>query len=600
MELNELKKLIRDTDVADVNGLLKYAGRLSKYFAEEQTGKRIAVLGTCNIQYFTRALQCILFRDGIEATFYEGEYDGIKMDVLGEKSSFYSFEPEIVVLIPDYRDIKKFPALLSSLETVSEYISAYYKDMRNIWEHINEKLPNVQIVMANYVLPIDRSLGNLEINYGFSRQMILQELNLKISREHPRYVTIVDMEYQAALIGKLNWFDESGYMLNKSPFSLSETGRVAEVFAKVIEAYCGKVRKCLVLDLDNTLWGGVVSEEGAAGIKIDPNDAVGEAYLSFQTYVKRLNERGIILAVCSKNDMEIAKEPFVKNRNMVLKLENFACFHANWRNKAENIRQIAQEINIGLDSIVLFDDNPAEREIVKMQLQEVLVIEVPQEPAEYVRTLETSNAFCWTALTKEDLSRSETYKADVRRGELQQAADNYDEYLIQLKMKGKVKRTAESDLLRVSQLVNKSNQFNLRTVRYTEAEITALSKDPDVALLSAVLSDKFSNYGIISCVILKRIDKECFIDTWVMSCRVLKRGMELMMFQKIYDIAIEWGCECIKGEYIPTVKNGMVHGLLADLGFDRTAVNDNGSEDYSYHVQNVPTLKFYIEEDVNL
>lgn len=596
MELDKLRESIKNVNIADVNSLLKFARRLS-HTADQGTEKRIAVLGTCNIKYFTQVLRCLLFKDGIDTVFYEGDYDGIKMDVLDDTSDLYAFDPEIVVLLPDYRDVKDFPALFSTLETVSEYISAHYEEVQNIWRHIHEKLFNAQIVTANYVVPIERSLGNLEVNYSFSRQIVLQELNLKMSREHPVYVTLIDLEYQAALTGKLRWFDESGYMLNKTPFALAETGRVAELFAKVIEAYWGKVKKCLVVDLDNTLWGGIVSEEGAFGVKVDPNDAVGEAYLSFQKYLKSLNERGIILAVCSKNDMEIAREPFIKNSNMILRLENFASFYANWQDKAENVRQIAKEINIGLDSIVFFDDNPAEQEIIKMQLPEVFVVNVPREPAEYVRALELSNAFVWTTLTKEDLERAETYEANARREELQQTVNSYEDYLIQLGMKGKAGKPTENELLRFSQLINKSNQFNLRTMRYTEAEISAFSKQEDVALLSATLADKFSNYGIVSCVILRRTGLECFIDTWVMSCRVLKRGLEYMVFQKIYDTAVAWGCKLIIGEYIPTAKNNMVHDLLPDIGFSKMTVDAYGCEKYSYQIQNVPKLKYYIMEE---
>lgn len=596
MELDELKISIKNTDVTDVNRLLKFARRLP-HVVSKGNEKRIAVLGTCNIQYIARILRCLLFKDGMETVIYEGEYDGIKMDVLDYTSKFYEFKPEIVVLFPDYRDVKDFPALFSTSETISEYILANFKEVQNIWSHIHEKLPNAQIVSANYVIPIERSLGNLEINYRFSRQLILQELNLMMSKEHPDYVTLIDLEYQASLTGKLKWFDESGYMLNKSPFTLVETGRVAELFVKVIEAFWGRIRKCLVVDLDNTLWGGIVSEEGSLGVNVDPNDPVGEAYLSFQRYLKFLNERGIILAVCSKNDIEIAKEPFIINENMILRLKDFASFYANWQDKAENVRKIAKEINIGLESIVFFDDNPAEQEIIRMQLPEVLVINVPKEPAEYVRALELSNAFVWTALTREDLNRAETYEANVRRRELQETTNSYEDYLIQLGMKGKVCRPTDHEILRFAQLVNKSNQFNLRTVRYTEADISAFSKQEDIALLEAMLTDKFSDYGIVSCVILKRMEQECFIDTWVMSCRVLKRGLEYMVFQKIYETAVDWGCTSITGEYIPTVKNGMVHSLLPDIGFNKTAVEKDGREKYSYQTKDIPELNYYILEE---
>ena len=554
-------------DSVQINKILKDARKHAKAAkASERYDIKIAVLGSCSIQYFAMLLRHYLYNEGITADIYEGEYNGIMMDVLDASSELYAFAPDVVIIIPDYRDIKECPALLDDNSAI-ELCNRFVKNYVGIWKQLTAHIPTVTVMQGNFVIPIESPLGNLEVNYKFSHRSFIRMINDRLLEAKPENVVLVDIDNLASLMGKKVWFDFSQYFLTKMPCRLECLYDLVEMFAKQIMALKGKVRKCLVLDLDNTLWGGIVSEDGYNGINLDPNNAVGESFLFFQQYLLGLKERGVILAVCSKNDEAVAKEPFEKNRNMKLKLTDIACFVANWEDKATNIKRIAKELNIGLDSMVFFDDNPAEREIVRSFLPMVKIIDVPQDSSDYVLALDIASAFEWTQITQEDVVRNQSYMAENRRKELSSNYVNYDEYLKALEMRARIGRISNEQTGRFSQLINKSNQFNLRTMRYTEANIVAFMNDDNKRCLFAELSDKFSDYGLISCVILTKQADTCFIDTWVMSCRVLKRGLEYLMFDYILKTAQEWHCSYIIGEYIPTAKNNMVKGLYKTLGF---------------------------------
>lgn len=560
----------------DVTVLMKLANRLKKQKALE--GKKdgvlkLAVLGSYSIQHFAGILDVFLQAEGTDTDIYEGEYDGINMDVLDENSALYQFAPDIVILVTHTNDIHSFPALLapeSAIQTVLDRQMAYY---HHLWECL-ERIPGCQIIQTNFVVPLHRALGNMEAGCSFSRSSYIRLLNLELAKRHPRFVTIVDMDYLASAVGKRKWFDYSSYFLTKAGFHVDFLGEAAALFTREIAALKGKTRKCLVLDLDNTLWGGVVGDDGYDKIQVDPHNAVGESYRYFQQYIKNLRDRGVILAVCSKNDEETAKQPFLKNPDMILKLSDFACFKADWNDKAGNIRAIAEELNIGTDSLVFVDDNPAEREIVRQFVPEVLVIDLPEDPAEYADALEEAAPFEWTELTREDLSRADSYTADRERVLLSESFVNYEEYLCSLQMEGTADLVGDAQTGRFVQLINKSNQFNLRTRRYTDAQIEKLKNDKNVRLIYVDLKDRFTSYGLISCIILKKTGEDCFIDTWLMSCRVLKRGVEDFAFRKVIKEARNMGCKRIIGEYIPSKKNGMVKDFYAGLGFQSLGETD--------------------------
>ncbi|MCR4589348.1 MAG: HAD-IIIC family phosphatase [Lachnospiraceae bacterium] len=579
--------------------LLKTANRLIKSPADQSFAKKsgnaeelkIAVLGTCSIQHFVKLLKLFLDRENVDADIYEGEYDGINMDTLDKSSPFYTFDPKFVILLFRHNDFRWENE--DSLKEAIDYTE-------NIISHISE-INGVTILLSNIALPPERPWGSLEANYGNSSRALMRKYNMHFAEHHPGNVRLIDMEYLSSMKGKESWFDDTAYYLTKQGFNMDYLKDVAWEVTSMIMPGLGRVRKCLVLDLDNTVWGGVVGDEGPEGINLDPNDPIGEAFLAFQKYVLSLKRRGVLIAVNSKNDEDIAKEPFEKNPNMLLKLNDIACFVANWSDKAGNMAYIAKQLNIGMNSLVFFDDNPAEREMIRRFCPEVMVIDVPDEPENFVNTLDRARAFEWTVITKEDLSRSDSYQENRKREELAASFVDYKEYLKALEMKGHAGITGEAEAERFAQLTNKSNQFNLRTMRYSDGEIRQMMDDKDTRLIYVSLSDKFTEYGIISCIVLKKGCPElkigedaCFIENWCMSCRVLKRGVENLAFKKVCEEAREMGCKKVVGEYVRTKKNGMVEGLYASLGF--APVSHPGHVMYEFDLSKEPAGEYYVSE----
>lgn len=562
-----------------INKSRRYAKNLKK--SGNSATLKVAVLGSCSIQYFTTVLRYLLHCDGIDVDIYESEYNGITMDVFDKQSALYTFNPNIVIILIHFLDVKIFPALLEEKEKTDSLINDTFLYYSNLWNLLSE-IDSVQILQSNFVIPPEHILGNLENQSSYSKTRFYLNLNRKFVEEKNKNVIIVDVDLISNYVGKYQWIDYKSYFLNKAPCKIDFIPELANVFERQILAIKGKTKKCIVLDLDNTLWGGVVGDDGCDGIQLDPNNAIGEAYRYFQTYLLELKKRGVILAICSKNDEENAKEPFIKNRNMILQLDDISCFIANWENKADNIRRIARELNIGIDSLVFFDDNPAEREIVKRFVPECHVVEVPKDPANYVIQLDKECVFDWVQLTKEDIMRSNSYIENRNRTNLENQFVDYKEYLKALDMKGQAECLTSSDIERFTQLLNKSNQFNLRTQRYTESQIDEIINRKDGKCIYVRLQDKFSEFGIVSCVVLKKIESVCFIESWVMSCRVLKRGVEKFMFKKIIEESKNWGCRQIIGEYIESPKNGMVKDFYESLGF---SLKENSNKKKKYFME---------------
>ena len=557
--------------------LLLQAGRFDRleqaFLAEhgdEYVAKRIAVLASHSAQHFLGVLKLFLYAEGIAPRFYVGPYGGIVSAVLATGSEFHAFKPEILLVFPVADDIKSYPKLFASTESVQEWIEIQGKSYLTLWDAVARHNPECLILHSLFVIPFIRQLGNLETNYLFSRTNCLRGLNAYLIQHRPSNVTLVDMDYFASYFGKEKWFDEVAFFVSKQPFSLDASKIVASWFSRVLGTTIGHVRKCLVLDLDNTIWGGVIGDDGLNGINVDPNSPVGEAYLAFQRYLVTLRQRGVLLAVCSKNDEDAAKLPFTDHPDMILKPDDFAAFVANWDDKLTNVRRVAQHLNIGIDSVVFFDDNPAERALVREFEPSVEVIEVPDDPALYIRALEESFCFEWLQLSGEDITRSDSYVQDRKRLELKTQFVDYDSYLRSLEMEAWVDMTEEQSLPRVCQLINKTNQFNTRTQRYSESALRDMfGKPAEFSLVQIRLKDKFTNYGIISSLIVRYIEGAAFIENWVMSCRVFKRGLENVVINALCALARSRNCQWLIGEYIPTSKNGFVAKLYEEFGFAR-------------------------------
>jgi FkbH-like protein len=391
-------------------------------------------------------------------------------------------------------------------------------------------------------------------------------VNLYLGLNAPDYMHICDLEFLAFRLGGLASADPRGWFESKQIGSPALLADCAWETARIILSLRRASKKVLVLDLDNTLWGGVVGEDGLEGIELGDTSPRGEAFKAFQNHILTLKNRGVLLAVCSKNDHARAIEPFEKHPEMVLRFGDFAAFKANWEPKSENIRQIAAELNLGLDSFVFVDDNPAEVEILRQFVPEVTTILLGPDPAEYVAQLADSRLFEPRTITGEDIQRTSQYRSESERKALASSVTDMDAYLESLEIEAVISEFTPVDVPRLAQLINKSNQFNLTTRRRGEAEVTAIMKEPDYVAFSVRLSDRFGDHGLISVVIARKAGHIMEIDTWLMSCRVLGRQVEDEALNEVVRLAKMRGCNVLRGVYLPTAKNEMVRDFYPRMG----------------------------------
>lgn len=545
---------------------------------------RIAILGGSTTTEVRSMLELFLLAQGIEPTFYESGYNRYFEDVEFENPDLWNFRPNVVLIHTTWHNILEFPELLEAEVDVENRFHAVMARFESFWRKIHTEL-GALIIQNNFDLPRFRSLGNLEASEAFGRVNFVLRLNAefaKYARSHSHFL-INDILYLSAQMGQTAWFRNT-YWYNFH-MALSPTASVAlgHNVAAIIKSVYGKSKKCLVLDLDNTLWGGVIGDDGLQNLILGKDHPVGEAFLDFQRYVKNLQKRGVILAVCSKNDEENAKEGF-SHPDSVLKLEDFSAFKANWNSKPENIREIAAELNIGLDSMVFIDDNPAERALVEEQLPEVGVPNVGTDVSAFAEILEHERFFEVDKVVQDDLSRSAYYAANAERSAGQARFSNYGEFLASLEMSAEISSFRPVYLERITQLINKTNQFNLTTRRYTSGEVEAIAKDPGFITLYGRLADKFGDNGLVSVLIGAITDETLQLDLWLMSCRVLKREMELAMFDGLIEQCQERGLRKIIGVYIPSKKNRMVAGHYASLGFRSMGETSEGRELWCYDI----------------
>lgn len=527
---------------------------------------KIAVLSNFMMTQFSELLDLYLFGIGIDASIYLPDYGMLRQEVLDPSSRIYSEKPSIVVIASGWRDLTQVPAPGQTTEQVKQMVAAEVAEWASMWKTLHDRL-GCQVIQNNFDAPPWRTLGNHEAREGAGLAGFIARVNLAMQDSAPAYVTVHDLDHLSASHGRWTWGDERYFHLAKIPCAPECQVDYAHSVASLIAAQQGLSKKCLVLDLDNTLWGGVIGDDGLAGIRLGQGDAEGEAFLAFQRYAKGLRSRGIILAVCSKNEHGIAKEAFDRHPDMILRYEDIACFVANWNDKAGNLRAIASQLNIGLDALVFVDDNPAERSLVRRFAPEVVVPELPPDPADFVRAVDRHRYFQTVGLSAEDYRRADFYKSNAARAQAETSAAGLDQFLQSLQMTARVGPINALSLERSTQLINKSNQFNLTTRRRTQAEVLALTQDPSWITLTVSLADRFGDNGLIS-VLLARIRGTVLeIDTWLMSCRVLRRGVEHLALDLLCAKAAARGCELVRGEYIPTAKNALVAEHYRLLGF---------------------------------
>lgn len=551
--------------------------------------KRIAILGDTATQCLTTAIIGDFFLRGYVADVFEADYNQVERQILDPTSQLYEFNPEYVIIFQSTHKLLEH----YSLEEPSKR-SSLAEERLDFIKRICSTVPG-RIIYYNYPEIDDSIFGNYANQIPSSFIYQLRKLNyelMNIAQQCPN-LFICDLSAISAKYGRNFMYDAPIYMNTEMILNLDAIPLVASQTVDIIAATEGKFKKCLIMDLDNTLWGGIVGDDGWEGIQIGHGLGDGKAFSELQQWIKKLKERGIILAVCSKNDETKAKEPFEKNPEMVLKLNDIAVFIANWENKADNIRLIQSILNIGFDSMVFIDDNPFERNIVREHIQGITVPELPEDPSDYLEFLYSLNLFETASYSENDKDRTKQYQIEAQRASLKKAFTNEADFLKSLNMVSDVQNFNRFNTPRVAQLSQRSNQFNLRTIRYTESEITKMADDNKFATFAFSLTDKFGDNGLIAVVILEKKDTETlFIDTWFMSCRVLKRGMESFTLNTIVNYAKNNKFKRIIGEYLPTTKNQMVSQHYPNLGFIK--VEGTPTETYMLEVENYKIKECYI------
>ena len=535
--------------------------------------KNIAILGGSTTAEIKNILELFLLNNGIKPNFYESEYNKYYEDALFGNKELDKFNPDIVYIHTTNQNIIKYPELKDSETEINTLLNSEIERYISIWNSLSKF--NCAIIQNNFDLTIDRSLGNLDYSDIHGKTYFINKLNdefAKSSREI-KNLYINDINYLSSYLGLKNWFDKSLWHQAKYALSLDAIPELAFNISKIINSIFGKTKKCLVLDLDNTCWGGVIGDDGLDGIHIGTETAIAEVYTTFQKYAKELKLRGITLAVCSKNDFKNAKEGF-EHPESILKFDNFTSFKANWDPKHQNIMDIAKEINIGIDSLVFIDDNPVERDIVSSQIPSVTVPNVGNDIMHFIDHIDRNGYFEPISLLADDINRNQYYEDNKKRAVEESTFKSYDDFLVSLEMTADVKPFSSIYLDRITQLTNKTNQFNLTTKRYTAGEIENIAGSDDYIKIYGKLTDKYGDNGLIAITIGSIKENQCHIDLWLMSCRVLKRDMEFAMLDELVRQCKEKGVSEIVGYYYKSAKNNMVSDLYERFGFALSNTND--------------------------
>ena len=543
--------------------------------------KNIAVLGGSTTHDIIAALELFLLNHGIEPSFYESEYAQYYQDAMFGNPELDEFHPDIIFVHTSLRNINVgFPSMSDSREQVKELIDSQVKYFEGMWEKLRSKF-NCPIIQNNFEMPFYRLLGNKDAQDYRGRTNFVTELNRRFYQyadEHNDFY-IHDINYISAAYGLEQWSDPFYWYMYKYCLCLPAIPEFAFNLSNIIKSIFGKNKKALVLDLDNTLWSGVVGDDGVDGIDVGQETSVGQGFYEFQTYLKAHKQLGILLNVASKNDHENAIAG-LNHPSGVLRPDDFTIIKANWDAKSENLKKIAAELSLLPESLVFVDDNPAEREIVRAYVPGVAVPEV-NKVEEYIRNIDRGGYFEVTTFSADDASRVEMYRQNIMRAQAQESFTDYNEYLLSLEMHADIKDFEPLYLARITQLTNKSNQFNLTTKRFTESEMEAVAADDRYVRLYGRLVDKFGDNGIVSVVIGRQEDNILHMELWLMSCRVLKRDMEQAMLDEVVRQAALRGIDEIRGYYYPTAKNKMVEKLYETFGFTLLSSDDAGNTVWS-------------------
>lgn len=554
---------------------------------------KMALVGDTATQFLATALKGMGVERGLNIILFEAEYNQVERQFMDPTSDLFEFDADIIVMFQSTHKLGEHHSLLP-VERQASLADDRLTFITSICG--NQNLSNKKIIYFNYPEIEDTVFGSYANKVISSLSYQVRKLNfelMSLAQQFPN-LFICDIAGLQNKLGRDMMFATNVYVSTEMVLSVDALPYVASRVMDIVCAIKGQFKKCLILDLDNTVWGGVVGDDGLEGIQLGHGLGIGKAFTEFQMWVKKLKQRGIIICVASKNNEEIAKEPFEKHPDMILKLDDIAVFQANWETKVDNIRTIQSILNIGFDSMVFLDDNPFERNIVRENIPGITVPELPEDPGDYLEYLYSLNLFETANYSNADKDRTKQYQVEAKRVSLSRTFTNEADFLKSLNMISTVSGFTKFNTPRVAQLSQRSNQFNLRTIRYTEADITAMADNPDVIDLSFTLEDKFGDNGLIAVIIMKKWDEESlFVDTWFMSCRVLKRGMENFTLNTMVERAKVAGYKKIIGEYLPTPKNKMVENHYSSLGFSK--IEGKTTAQYVLDLDKYMSKECYIE-----
>lgn len=527
---------------------------------------RLALIGDAPTQLLATALRGLAYEHGIDLRIFDAGIDQFETLIFDPASELYAFAPRHVVL---YHSAERFLERLAGTtpDTRPALAATRAAEISRLWEALSAQ--GLNVIQLTAVELDDGVWGSFSARAAGSARSQLRRLNLALEEAAATrgQVLFADLAGWQADQGRAALFDPQLYYSSNLTIRLEALPEIARLILDVVRAAEGDLRKALVLDLDDTIWGGIVGEDGVENLEVGGH-GVGHAFADVQVWARQLRERGVLLAVCSKNDEALAREAFERHPGMVLGLSDIAVFMANWETKVDNLQAIASAMNIGLDALVFLDDNPFEREMVRKLLPQVVVPELPADPGERPAFLRAARLFETASVSASDAKRTAQIQAVVAAEQARGTFASVDEYLDSLEMAGEVLPFTPVWFPRIAQLTQRSNQFNLRTVRYGEADVSRIAAAPDYVGLAFTLKDVHADHGLIGVVILAHEGVEtAFVDTWLMSCRVLKRGMEHFMLAAVVEAARVQGYQRLTAEYLPTSKNGLVKDLLATLGF---------------------------------
>lgn len=556
---------------------------------------KLGIVSSSTTNFLKPSLVVTGIRYGIELDVYQSDYNQISQIAFNNDEPFKNIKLDFILVYIDSKSIDSFIDL-GNQKSPKKNIDNFLNYINSVILNLNKKT-TAEIILANFAQINNLIFGSFEKKIPNSKVWLIDKINTKLNLIPYNFLHILDINILSSAIGLDNWHDQKLWLMAKIPFDLNCMPIFSEYVMRIVGNKLGKSKRCLICDLDNTLWGGVIGDDGLDGIRIGNGDPVSESYLDLQKTIYEIRNRGVALAICSKNNEENALLPFKKHPEMILKEKHFAIIQANWTDKASNIKHISKSLSLGLESMVFLDDNPVERAQVRQELPEVAVPELPNDPSLYVKTLLSAGYFEAISFSEEDKKRAKSYEDNSKRLKLLKSSSNMNKFLKNLKMNITFKNFDKLGRARITQLINKSNQFNLTTKRYSENKIENLEKDKNFFTRQIRLEDKYGDNGMICVVICEKQKQNWIIDAWLMSCRVLGRKVEYATLQNLIYSAKKYNIKEIIGKYIPTNRNNLVKNHYKDLGFRLKSKKSNielwsiNTNEYNFKKLPFKTLK---------